>query len=67
MKNYTDGVYIVEAKHKAEAFDKLAVLHGHYDIAEIIRIKKFATMDEKDFAEIDEPLNFREVKSGKTN
>lgn len=40
MKTYTDGVYTVEARHKAHAFDLLAILHGHYEIGTITEVKK---------------------------
>ncbi|MCK5610791.1 hypothetical protein KAR91_53455 [Candidatus Pacearchaeota archaeon] len=59
-KTYTDGKTIVQAQHKAGAFDALQEIYGHPDIGEIVRIKTFATMDEKDFTEIDPDLKWDE-------
>jgi hypothetical protein len=35
MKNYTDGAKVVEAPHRAGAFDALQNLYGHPDIGDI--------------------------------
>ena len=40
MKTYTDGAKIVNARHKAEAFDMLQEIYGHPDIAPITEVKK---------------------------